>query len=186
MAPERPAFGTALRGYDCAEVDALVDQIEQTLAGGPALTADAVRSALFRIVVRGYREDEVDDYLDQVVAELEHRSAQSAAPSTGPVAESWTDLVRERAELLRCAEQPAGQRFERAGAFRSGYAVEEVDAFVDRMRRGLGAGRVETAMLAAEARAVVFSSSRRGYEEDNVDAWLNQLDSYLHRAERAK
>lgn len=181
-------FRTALRGYSPVEVDELLDRVERTLAGtagNDAVEPEAVRSALFSIVLRGYREDDVDEYLDQVVAELERRAIQPAptvplAEPVPPEPESWTDLVRERAELLRCAELPAGQRFGRAGTFRGGYTVEEVDAFVDRARR-LG-----TRLSGAEVCAAMFASSRGGYDVEAVDTWLGRLESNLDRWARSK
>ncbi|GAB3401400.1 DivIVA domain-containing protein [Flindersiella endophytica] len=197
MSLRQPTFGTALKGYACAEVDALVDQIGLTLdgtAGGGALTPDAVRSAVFSIVLRGYREDEVDAYLDSVVAELERRAIQPAAvvPVTpvvpvapivpiAPVAESWTDLLRERAELLGCAQQPAGQRFERVGVLRAGYALADVDAFVDEVR-----GKIGSTLTPAEVSGVRFTQARRGYDEEAVDDWLGRIESLLVRTNQGQ
>jgi DivIVA domain-containing protein len=195
MALEDPEFGIAPRGYDCVEVDALVDQIEGSLAGSGAVTPDAVRSAMFTTVARGYAVAEVDAYLDEVVVELERRAVEpvvtaesvvAAEPGEldGPVeqvAKSKAELRRERAELLRCSELPAGQRFERVtNPFSGGYAVEEVDAFVNRARK-LGAK-----LSVAEVCVAWFPPSRTGYAADVVDDWLGRLGKNLDLAAQVR
>jgi DivIVA domain-containing protein len=195
MALEQVEFGIAPRGYDCVEVDALVDRIEGTLGGGAgagALTPDALRSARFTTVMRGYHVGEVDTYLDEVVVELERRATEPVQPvepvepvapaeSVEPDSRTKSELRRERAELLRCSDLPAGERFEReTNPFRSGYAVEEVDAFVNRARK-LGAR-----LSGAEVCVAWFPPSRTGYAADVVDDWLGLLERNLDLAAQAR
>jgi DivIVA domain-containing protein len=213
MALEDPEFGIAPRGYDCLEVDTLVDQIEGTLAGtagAGAVTPDAVRSARFTTVVRGYGVAEVDAYLDEVVVELERRAVEPVEPVAAagwvvpagsaaaaepvvppepmvpvepvePVAKSKAELRRERTELLRCSELPAGERFKRVtNPFSGGYAVEEVDAFVNRARK-LGAK-----LSGGEVCVAWFPPSKTGYAADVVDDWLGRLGKNLDLAAQAR
>ena len=69
-----PSFQLALRGYDRADVDALISQIVPALdSRDPALTAKALSSlgeAAFAIRMRGYDRAAVDAYLDQARARL--------------------------------------------------------------------------------------------------------------------
>lgn len=65
------------RGYNEAEVDALLDRVEATLRGEDTLGVDDVAAARFADAppgARGYRTDDVDDFLDLV----ERRLAWSA------------------------------------------------------------------------------------------------------------
>lgn len=57
-------------GYDLTDVDALLDRIGDYLDGHSPLTADAVRSAVFRSRrgSRAYAEQPVDAFLDRVVS----------------------------------------------------------------------------------------------------------------------
>jgi DivIVA domain-containing protein len=148
---------------------------------------------MFTTVVRGYGVAEVDAYLDEVVVELERRAVEPAtdpvvqaepvdlAKPVEPVAKSKTELRRERTELLRCSELPAGQRFERVtNPFSGGYAVEEVDAFVNRARK-LGAK-----LSGAEVCVAWFPPSRTGYAADIVDDWLGRLGKNLDLAAQAR
>ena len=67
-------FTVVLRGYDTAEVDAVVERIREALASGDPAARAAVRDELnrraFRIRLRGYDRVEVDDYLRRIVDRL--------------------------------------------------------------------------------------------------------------------
>ncbi|GAA3295388.1 DivIVA domain-containing protein [Dactylosporangium vinaceum] len=67
-------FGTALRGYDPAAVDRLVQQVNRALMSGSATaraeTAAAVREASFPVTFRGYARNQVDLFLQQAAREL--------------------------------------------------------------------------------------------------------------------
>lgn len=68
--PARARFdrvGVLSFGYDPAEVDAVADRVTAYLESGDPLTADQVRQAAFRMSRRGYREEQVDALLDDVV-----------------------------------------------------------------------------------------------------------------------
>lgn len=54
-------------GYAPAEVDVVADRVVEFLRSGAPLEADQVRQAAFRMVKRGYREEQVDALLDAVV-----------------------------------------------------------------------------------------------------------------------
>lgn len=61
---------------------------------------------------------------------------------------------------------------------REGYAIEEVDEFLDRVERGL--------VRAEEVNQVQFSTvrMRAGYDEDEVDDHLDRVEAMLRRRER--
>jgi DivIVA domain-containing protein len=71
------------RGYDVAEVDALLERAASALEelaagdpGGPALTGEDVRSSTFGTTLRrtGYDEAEVDEFLDALAEALDAAS----------------------------------------------------------------------------------------------------------------
>ncbi|WP_105566426.1 DivIVA domain-containing protein [Microbacterium halophytorum] len=70
---DRPAkhrfarVGAFSHGYAPDEVDAVADRITEFLQLGTPLEAEQVRQAAFRVVRRGYREEQVDALLDAVV-----------------------------------------------------------------------------------------------------------------------
>ncbi|MGY4643972.1 DivIVA domain-containing protein [Cellulomonas sp. URHB0016] len=85
------------------------------------LTAHQVLSATFSATKfrEGYDQDEVDDFLDRVVATLRAREAGSALGGAVTVA----DVDGLRFQLTK---------------FREGYDMTEVDALLDRVRETLG------------------------------------------------
>jgi DivIVA domain-containing protein len=78
----RPGWGK--KGYSTGEVDAFLGRAHEALTAlalrrPPQLTADEVRSAVFRTAGfgkgRGYDEDQVDDLLDRLEQTLRATSA---------------------------------------------------------------------------------------------------------------
>ncbi|MEU7870036.1 DivIVA domain-containing protein [Dactylosporangium sp. NPDC049140] len=67
-------FDVALRGYDVAAVDRLVEQVGRALTSGSATAraeaAVAVRQADFAVKFRGYARHQIDRFLEQAAREL--------------------------------------------------------------------------------------------------------------------
>jgi DivIVA domain-containing protein len=186
---ERPAEkrfpGVRMReGYDLAEVDAFVDHIRASL--GTTLTADEVRHIQFTTVrLRfGYVMQAVDEYLDEVLAQVNAgpapAPAAAAATPAGAVdavaaeqsTTEWRESLDERYALLKVADRPRGQRFERSGLAK-GYEADQVDAFVDHVR-----GTLTSSLTRAEVANVRFTAARGGYRDHEVDAWLAAVQQH--------
>jgi DivIVA domain-containing protein len=78
-------------GYHAADVDEFIDKVEATLAGRPdgqAVTAEDVRSVMFRTVRMGsgYDEQAVDDELDRLERVLAERAKQAEQNANTPFA----------------------------------------------------------------------------------------------------
>ncbi|MGF3055447.1 DivIVA domain-containing protein [Microbacterium sp. YY-01] len=54
-------------GYDRAEVDHVCERITAFLRDGEEITAEQLRSAAFRMKLRGYREEQVDALIDATI-----------------------------------------------------------------------------------------------------------------------
>jgi DivIVA domain-containing protein len=81
----KPPIGK--RGYDMAQVDEFLDQLEATLRGASGLTAADVRAVTFAkppIGQRGYDEDEVDAFLDLAEAQLSGQPPRPPQPPQPP------------------------------------------------------------------------------------------------------
>jgi DivIVA domain-containing protein len=75
------------RGYKVDEVDAFLDRVEATLAGGPVDTpvnAQEVHDVVFRVRFGGYDEWQVDLHLDRVERQLSEIEERGGFPSRGP------------------------------------------------------------------------------------------------------
>ena len=70
---DRPVLPRAMRGYDSAQVDALLDEVWPALSGSAGERASArelLDLACFTVVLRGYARSEVDDLVQRLKAEL--------------------------------------------------------------------------------------------------------------------
>lgn len=155
-------------GYHQQEVDAYL----AGLVSGPAPAPGALRSAGFHLVRlrTGYRPAAVDAFLAGLADELERANpvptpAQqvAAAPSPAGAAAALADRVEHA----------------RFGNQRRGYAVEDVDAFLDRLLTSLRGGRP---MTAGEVENAAFASCgpfTTGYSEQDVDDFLDEIVAAL-------
>ncbi|MGN6686223.1 MAG: DivIVA domain-containing protein [Actinomycetales bacterium] len=165
------------RGYDPHAVDAFLERVEARLAAAEAgqavpLPAREVRRAGFRMVRNGYEPETVDavlDLLEERVLEVELREGQG-----GDVA----DLVERVRPVL---EAPAGDRLPRTTRWRRGYRCSEVDDVCDALRAGLLDGTAGVPSTTA-IRQSAFTQARHGYDEDAVDAFLDDVVDLLLRA----
>lgn len=167
-------FPVVLRGYERAQVDALIARIEGTLGrarggdgGGHAvpISADEVRKTRFHIVLRGYDQRAVDEDLQERIRQLAAADRRSR-PRRPVVGTRWLiDWIHNI-------------QFGSSG-MRAGYDVRDVDAFLERVIAGL---RGSAAPVAAEdIRDSRFRTVRfgPGYDMDEVDRFLDQLAAAL-------
>ncbi|GAA0325084.1 DivIVA domain-containing protein [Kineococcus aurantiacus] len=73
------------------------------------------------------------------------------------------------------------ERPRRAGGLRRGYRVADVDLFLDHLSRAVPTGKVSS----AQVRTVGFGSQLRGYDVEETDDLLADLEDALARRERA-
>jgi DivIVA domain-containing protein len=71
---DHKGFTVVLRGYDTAEVDAMLDRIQRALASADPAMRASVRTELnqpaLRVRLRGYDRNEVDDYVRRAIDRL--------------------------------------------------------------------------------------------------------------------
>lgn len=77
----------------------------------------------------------------------------------------------------------ARPQFRSARAFQTGYATEDVDAFLDEVFNALASGR---AVPNIEAARFTTARGRAGYDMDEVDRFLNDLAAGLSGGEIAE
>jgi DivIVA domain-containing protein len=175
----RRRFPVALRGYDRAQVDEVLDRIAVTMGRGaprpvpesgdrPAqpITADEVRESRFDAVLRGYDRRPVDEALREHIRRLAAAGPRSSRPRRPPMRPGWLIGWIEKAQFT-------GVRI------RTGYDVRDVDAFLERVVAGLRG--VAPPVSARDVRESVFRTVRfaPGYVEREVDAFLDHLASAL-------
>jgi len=148
----RPSFKRVRfqSAYDIVDVDKFLASIEprvSALRGPHAPLAEEIQNARFAPV------------------------RIKAGYEMGPVDEYLDKLAR-----LAAHGWPGRPTFYKA-ALLSGYAPEEVDSSLDRIESQLREASGPDPVLAAEIRAVRFSTVRKGYTKFAVDQWLKELAS---------
>jgi len=177
-------FARALRGYAMHEVDEFLDQAAEEIArwhealnrgrrpNARLLTPREVSEVVFNKEVRGYDMAEVDDFLDELAAELARLYGEVTRRVT-PAGRRLTadDIVRK--------EFNGGMR---------GYDRREVDRFLDQVARevlrwqdALAQGYRPSMRLVTpqDINEKVFTKAVRGYAMIEVDAFLDELTDEL-------
>lgn len=150
-----------LRGYDQAEVDAVIEK-----ARTRKITPDELRAASFTVAMRGYDRSQVEEYAEVLASHLETMAVQRAELATR-LAES-DDPWRIVRELLATIVP------ETIDVVLRGYDRAEVDALAARIKQG--------EVSAEQLRATAFASRWRGYDREQVDTVLAECVELLDMA----
>ena len=191
-------FPTAMRGYRRDQVDAFMARLEGTLGLGPLMaqpvTAEELPGIRFATALNGYDRDAVDLTLLEAAEVLGGTSGQVGpygyvnAPAAGSPPPDFAPppgpgMPPAGAPPGRPAGQETWQARVRDIRFPtnrfSGYAVEDVDAFLSRVQAALNG--TAPPLTPEEIRGVQFATSRmrRGYDEEEVDGFLDELERYV-------
>ncbi len=194
---------TRLRpGYDIDEVDAFIDAIRDSFRGvlEPSLTSGEIRVKQFSTtrLRRGYDEEEVDAFLDEAESRLAarlgaRRETAAAGPEFGaadpaaePVQIRCLECGAESAEAARvCVRCGAPAVHQLSVAADPGAQVTSSSDATARQQlpsRPAPDWEAGGAMLAGWVEARRFSTSRLrpGYDQEEVDAFLDEIrDSFL-------
>ncbi|WP_326828643.1 DivIVA domain-containing protein [Streptosporangium sp. NBC_01810] len=172
-------------GYDPDQVDLLVRRIEGTLGRGAPegepITADEIRDARFRAKPGGYHEIAVDFALEAFIVAIETRypGAVDREPVAGGSPEPL-GAIETRYPGAVDREPVAGGSPEPLGAIETRYpgAVDR-EPVAGGSPEPLGADEAEE--HAARVERVAFRPGRlgMGYNEDQVDAFLNRVAATL-------
>lgn len=170
-------------GYEPSHVDAFMARARNAYEGSGKLSVEDVRQARFATVNGGYATDQVDDALDRLEDALADSEREAFVSERGD--EDWSALLTERTEeLLGRADRAPGERFRRPSrSDAQSYDVDQVDEFCDRLAEALRAPEGEAQLDADDVRRAAFASAegRKGYEEGQVDAYLDAAVDVLLR-----
>ncbi|GAA1691747.1 hypothetical protein GCM10009808_05910 [Microbacterium sediminicola] len=172
-APLFPLAGRGRKGYERAAVEAFLGNAREAFERPDevALGSGDVRAAGFPVVRRGYDIAAVDAALTRLEDAFAAREREQAIARSGP--DDWVTRAREEAQtILNRIGRPRKRRFDRVGALRYGYRVDEVDFVMDKISGYLQAG---SGANVAQVRSVAFQMQRGGYREAQVDALLDSV-----------
>ena len=173
---ERTSFPIAqgrTKGYDRAAVDDFLARARGVFEGetGDALTSESVRRAAFPLTRHGYVIAAVDAALARIEDAFAARERETALADGG--VGGWVGATRGTAqEVLDRLTRRKGRRFDRVGALRYGYRIDEVDLVGDKLARSLADGEP---VSVEQVRSVAFRMQRGGYREAQVDAVLDAV-----------
>jgi DivIVA domain-containing protein len=164
-------------GYEPGEVDEVADRIEASLRDQeypPKVTVTQLHHQLFPLRAGGYDLWDVDRYLEQAIAALANHPCADPAESERARQLPATASHADAQELTGVVQLPAHRRFVRAPLWGLGYDMRQVDAFVDK-----AAKQFHTWLTSEQARMVTFAPQWRGYDESDVDMWLDHVQLHL-------
>ncbi|MEN9752526.1 MAG: hypothetical protein RL670_217 [Actinomycetota bacterium] len=164
-------------GYDQVQVDQMVARARAQFADEreSLITAAELRKTEFDLVRGGYKIAEVDSAIDRL------DDALSAIEIAAVLRHHGIGLIEnvmvDAAELLLGrAARPRRQRFSSAGWPLRGYSRRQVDVLVDIIAEHISS---DTKINLEQIRRVVFKSRRGGYNEAQVDAFIDKAIELL-------
>lgn len=167
------------KGYKPDQVDVFITRVKRTYEQDSTLdkpvTSDIIRQKSFSLIKNGYDPRFVDaalDRLEEVIFERERRAFQ-----TKHGIRDWEKRVATLSrELAGRMKRDPGKRFNRRSIFASGYRMTQVDAVIDQLAERLDQG---LEVRVNDVRTVRFFLQRRGYDEAQVDSYLDAVVEYL-------
>jgi len=167
------------KGYTKQDVDNFLDQVKRTYEGDGSLQTPVrssdIRNQSFSLTKKGYDPRFVDAALDRLEEVLFNRERAAFQSSEG--LDVWNHKLQQlQNDLFGRIGKPRGERFARRAIFSSGYRISQVDAVMDqladRFQRGLE-------IRVNDVRTVRFYPQHRGYDEAQVDAFLDAIVEYM-------
>lgn len=160
-------------GYNVDQVEDFLEEARRAYTADrgdlAVVSAASIRTMAFSMQKGGYSTAHVDAALERLEDAFASRERDRAFAATGDSA--WYAEARGAAqEILDRLARPVGQRFTRQGPLSRGYNVKDVDAFAGRLVDYFQNGKP---MSVDQVRTIAFRSSKRGYNETQVDLLLD-------------
>lgn len=168
-----PVTRGRVKGYERTAVDSFLSHARDAFEapGHPSMTSGQIRAAAFPLARRGYEITSVDAALTRIEDAFARRERDAAIARVGT--DVWIARTRRDAQtVLDRLQRPSRRRFQRTGALRYGYRIDEVDFVMNKLARYLETGSGATI---EQVRGVAFRMQRGGYREVQVDAVLDAV-----------
>jgi len=164
-------------GYDPKSVDPVIDLARNQFAnpGSHVLDASQLRTSQFGLVKGGYVIAAVDsalDRLDDAFAEQETNRLLAKLGHDGAKAQ----LSELKSTLFGRATRGSRKAFRRQPLWLKGYSIRQVDRLLKAVKSELE-GKGESSL--ASVRNATFVAKWAGYNEAQVDAFLDRTVQYL-------
>jgi DivIVA domain-containing protein len=162
-------------GYNVDEVEDFLEEARRAYSADRAapsiVTADSIRRAAFDMEKGGYSVVHVDAALERLEDAFAARERDQAVAAEGD--QAWYGKARATAqEALDRLDRPWGHRFKRMNFLTLGYHPKDVDSFGEQLTAYFQDGKP---MSVEEVRTVAFRTKRGGYNEVQVDLFLDAV-----------
>jgi DivIVA domain-containing protein len=170
-----PRVKTSKRGYAVDEVEDFLEEARRAYSADRAaptvITAESIRRTAFDMEKGGYSVVHVDAALERLEDAFAAREKDRAFAEIGD--QAWFGKARSSAqEALDRLDRPWGHRFKRVNAFTLGYSPKDVDEFGEKLTAYFQDGKP---MSVDDVRTVAFRTRRGGYNEAQVDVFLDAI-----------
>jgi DivIVA domain-containing protein len=162
-------------GYSVNEVEDFLEEARRAYAADRSaptvVTSESIRRTAFDMEKGGYSVTHVDAALERLEDAFAAREKDRAFAEIGD--QAWFGQARSTAQqALDRLDRPEGHRFKRVNAFTLGYHPKDVDEFGARLTGYFQNGQP---MSVDEVRTAAFRTRRGGYNENQVDVFLDAI-----------
>ena len=170
-----PRVRKSKAGYSVDEVEDFLEEARRAYSADRSapsvVSAESIRHTAFDMEKGGYSVVHVDAALERLEDAFAAREKDRAVAEVGD--QAWFGRARTTAqEALDRLDRPWGHKFKRVSAFTQGYNPRDVDDFGEKLTAYFQDGRP---MSVDEVRTVAFRVRRGGYNEAQVDAFLDAV-----------
>lgn len=174
-----PTVEKPQKGYDKEQVDSYLQTVKAIFYNEPAttssITAKDLRTKSFNLRNKGYDPRYVDAALDRLEDVFYAREREEFLKKNGyTVFKQKNDKLLQ--ELYGRMEREKKQRFKTRSFLAHGYRISQVDAALDQIAQVISKPGI---VKPNQIRHLRFHSQRGGYDEAQVDAFLDAVVDYL-------
>jgi len=179
---EFPRVSGRVLGYEPSEVDEFIERARQAYSDPNTTLVDAarLRSQGFRLVREGYSVSAVDGAIDRLEDVFVEREFSARVASFGE-SNMASEIIRLQNLVHGRTSRARRRRFKRVTWPLRGYNVRAVDRLCQRIDDHISNSRP---LEVSEVRKAIFVQARRGYNESQVDAFIDRVLELLE-SERA-
>jgi DivIVA domain-containing protein len=162
-------------GYAVDEVEDFLEDARRAYSADRSaptvVSAESIRRTAFDMEKGGYSIAHVDAALERLEDAFAAREKERAVAEVGD--QAWFGRARVTAqEALDRLDRPWGHKFKRMSGLTLGYHPKDVDEFGERLTAYFQDGKP---MSVDEVRTVAFRTRRGGYNEVQVDLFLDAI-----------
>jgi DivIVA domain-containing protein len=166
-------------GYDADSVNFFLELAREQYLN-PAITeldVKTLRSTRFELVKHGYSISAVDAAMEKLEDVFAQRELDKEFDLRGE--SLFLEEIKQLRDLLKTRlERKRGKKFARRRWPLRGYSVKGVEAFCVQLETYLSGG---SELTLRDVRIAVFKSSRGGYAEHQVDAFIDKVVEFIQR-----